>query len=175
MSNDRFIPFLKKDIVQMCAERLKQRDNSNEFATFCTLLINRIHYEYHQKLESLKDHYAPFDPDKVTRNLASVSPEDRASSQRAFVKYFAQLLNSASFKQITDTNLRRTLWGNAKSYRPWWLVNGTRCLWCLNTSTAQFNRGRAVHHVYFLLIGFYVSERMKMSVVYFEHWHLSRM
>ncbi|MDM7860399.1 TMEM143 family protein [Alteromonas sp. ASW11-36] len=109
MSSDRFIPFLKKDIVQMCAERLNQHGDNTEFATFCTLLINRIHYEYHQKLESLKDHYAPFDPDKVTRNLRSVTPEDKIASQKAFAKEFAELLDSANFEQITDADLQDAL------------------------------------------------------------------
>ncbi|WP_462159292.1 TMEM143 family protein [Pseudoalteromonas sp. GB56] len=109
MSGDRFIPFRKKDIISMCTEVLPVHVNKEEFASFCSLLVNRIHYEYHQQLESLKDNYAAFDPQRDTRTLLTASQAQQAQSKNQFAKEFAALLDSANFEKVTDQDLQHAL------------------------------------------------------------------
>ncbi len=109
MSGDRFIPFRKKDIIGMCADVLPADTNKEEFVSFCALLVNRIHYEYHQQLESLKDNYAAFDPQRDTRTMFNVSDAQQAQSKNRFAKEFAALLDAANFEKVTDQDLQHAL------------------------------------------------------------------
>ena len=89
MQSARFIPFRKQDIVDMCSEELKSSTQKTSFKQFCDLLASLIHYDYHATLESLKNNYAPFDPNSDTRSLAPVSADQKAQCQREFAKDFA--------------------------------------------------------------------------------------
>lgn len=109
MTAERFIPFRKNDIVQMCADALPADIEKADFNGLCALLINRIHYDYHQQLEALKDNYAPLDPDKTTRVLSDVSPSRKTDSQKRFAKGFAKLLDAANFEKVTDQDLQDAL------------------------------------------------------------------
>ena len=67
MAADRFIPYRKQDVVEMCLRELEFDDSGTSFRQFCELLSNSFHVEYHQTLESLKNDYAPFDPNADTK------------------------------------------------------------------------------------------------------------
>ena len=67
MPLERFIPFRKHDVSRLCENVIVQERTL--FRTFSTLLVNRIHYQYHEQLEGLKDSYNDFDPNKDTRDL----------------------------------------------------------------------------------------------------------
>ena len=75
MQSARFIPFRKQDIVDMCSEELKSSTQKTSFKQFCDLLASLIHYDYHATLESLKNNYAPFDPNSCLL-YTSPSPRD---------------------------------------------------------------------------------------------------
>lgn len=109
MSVDRFIPFRKQDITSMCAQEVKQDECSTSFIQFCDLLSSLIHFEYHGLLESLKNDYAPFDPNSDTRQLASFSPEHKNACKTAFAKNFAIVLDAANFEKITEQDLQEAL------------------------------------------------------------------
>ncbi|HBO00034.1 MAG TPA: DUF3754 domain-containing protein, partial [Alteromonas macleodii] len=55
MPLERFIPFRKHDVSRLCENVIVQERTL--FRTFSTLLVNRIHYQYHEQLEGLKDSY----------------------------------------------------------------------------------------------------------------------
>lgn len=117
MPAERFIPFRKQDVIRMCQQ--VHRDyletkpvNTNaeeEFFTFSKLLVSRIHYQYHEQLEQLKDSYALFEPNTDTRKLGTVTQEDRKRAQDTFSKRFAALLNAANFERVTDEDLEEAL------------------------------------------------------------------
>ncbi|MEI8705766.1 TMEM143 family protein [Pseudoalteromonas sp. B62] len=109
MQSARFIPFRKQDIVDMCSEELRSSTQKTSFKQFCDLLANLIHYDYHATLESLKNNYAPFDPNSDTRSLAPVSADQKAQCQRDFAKDFAKVLNAANFEVITNEDLQDAL------------------------------------------------------------------
>ncbi len=73
----RFIPFRKKDIVAMC---LKDgglaKTEEPKFLEFVALLQSIYHFEFHQKLEALKDAYAPLNPSRDTRVLFPSNESD---------------------------------------------------------------------------------------------------
>lgn len=109
MQNARFIPFRKQDIVDMCSAELKSISEQTSFKQFCDLLASLIHYDYHATLESLKNNYAPFDPNSDTRSLAPVSNDQKAQCQREFARDFAKVLNAANFEVITNQDLQDAL------------------------------------------------------------------
>lgn len=67
----RFIPFRKRDILQMCLASggLKGSDQL-KFRELCRLMQSVFHFEYHRRLEELKNSYAPLNPNRDTRKVA---------------------------------------------------------------------------------------------------------
>lgn len=109
MPADRFIPYRKNDIIQMCVEEITPEVSATSFKQFCDLLASLIHFDYHSLLESLKNNYAPFDPNADTLSLSPISAEQREQSQKAFAQDFATVLNAANFEKITEKDLQDAL------------------------------------------------------------------
>ena len=66
----RFIPFRKRDVVEMClASGGFTGTDQIKFREFSRLLQSVYHYEFHEKLENLKDSYAHLNPDRDTRKI----------------------------------------------------------------------------------------------------------
>ena len=67
---NRFIPFRKSDIIEMCVNdsRLSEHDQKL-FRQFCHILKSLIHFEFHDQVETLKDSYSPFNPDADDKTL----------------------------------------------------------------------------------------------------------
>lgn len=107
MPLERFIPFRKCDVISLCEGVLSY--DSSGFRTFSTLLVSRIHYQYHEQLEALKNSYRYFDPNKDTRELQPADERLRKQNQKAFSKGFASLLDAANFEKVTDEDLAAAL------------------------------------------------------------------
>jgi hypothetical protein len=107
---DRFIPFRKADIFAMCSEdsRLPGEDVA-PFQDFCRILGALFHFEFHRRLESLKNCYAPFNPDADTRTLAGCSAEEKARLQKKLVAEMTAVLDAANFEKITTEDLEQAL------------------------------------------------------------------
>ena len=61
VARNRFIPFRKSDIVDMClADSGLPATDHEAFREFCRILESIIHFEFHHLLGSLKDAYACF-------------------------------------------------------------------------------------------------------------------
>ena len=63
----RFIPFRKRDVVEMCLQDAKLIDQETDFRQLYYMLTSIFHFEFQQITESLKDNYAQLDPDADTR------------------------------------------------------------------------------------------------------------
>jgi len=109
MAVERFIPFRKQDIIQMCSQELADEKTTLSFTQFCQLLSSVIHFDYHEQLESLKNNYAPFDPNADTRPLNDYTLEQREQCQTDFANNFANILNAANFEKITEQDLQEAL------------------------------------------------------------------
>lgn len=109
MTAERFIPFRKQDIIEMCLLELSDDASELSYKQFCQLLSSVIHFDYHERLESLKNNYAPFDPNADTKQLNNFTLEHREQCQSTFAKEFASVLNAANFEKITDKDLQEAL------------------------------------------------------------------
>src|SRR5713226_8860343 len=75
---EHFIPLRKSDLIDLlCADAELPPDQREPFRQFCLLVSATYHFEYHRRLEELKDAYAPFDPDADTRPQRSLPAEER--------------------------------------------------------------------------------------------------
>jgi hypothetical protein len=71
---NRYIPFRKSDIVEMCSREAPLSESDvKEFRDLCQILEALFHFEFHKRLETLKNCYAPFNPDTDTRAVFSYS------------------------------------------------------------------------------------------------------
>ena len=105
MPEERFIPFRKQDIISMCTNEVQDEYIASSFQEFCQLLASLMHFEYHQVLESLKDDYAPFDPNRDTRQLLELSESEKQQCQERFAENFANVLDAANFEKVTEQDL----------------------------------------------------------------------
>lgn len=109
-SRNRFIPFRKADIIEMCINdsRLSKHDQ-NLFRQFCHILGSLIHFEFHHQVEMLKDCYSPFNPDADTRLNYDYSEKEKKTLQKQLVDSLTAILNAANFQKITKTDLEEAL------------------------------------------------------------------
>jgi len=99
----RFIPFRKKDIVEMCvASGGLNGVQQMKFREFCRLLQSVFHFEYHAKLEAIKDTYAPLNPDRDTRKVGVFVGQE----ERSFVDQLEELLDKANYERLADEELQ---------------------------------------------------------------------
>jgi hypothetical protein len=109
-NRNRFIPFRKTDIISMCCNDSRMNAGDvDAFREFCRILEALFHFEFHRTLETLKNCYAPFNPNADTRNLTAYLPEEKERLQKELVAEMTALLNSANFEQITAADLEQAL------------------------------------------------------------------
>jgi hypothetical protein len=110
LQKDRFIPLRKTDLIESCCNdgRLDEGDISS-FRRFCQLLVSSLHLEYHQLLETLKDNYAPFDPNSDTLQIDRFNEQQKHDKQQVFSDTFTQVLNAANYEQVTERDLKEAL------------------------------------------------------------------
>jgi hypothetical protein len=98
----RFIPFRKRDIVDMCiaGSELKGREQI-KFRDLCRLMQSVFHFEYHEKLEELKNGYAPLNPDRDTRKINIFAQGQDGD----FSENLNDLLDKANYEKLTDAEL----------------------------------------------------------------------
>jgi hypothetical protein len=107
---NRFIPFRKADVVEMCITDTRLSDLEQKlFRDFCRILQSLIHFEFQQQLETLKDCYAPFNPDADTRLIHTYSPQEKQRLQEKLVESMNAILNAANFEKVTETDLQEAL------------------------------------------------------------------
>ncbi|MHC5058081.1 MAG: TMEM143 family protein [Planctomycetota bacterium] len=102
-----FIPFRKVDVVRMCLEdgAAGARD-AKGFAEFAEVLAALFHYEYHERLETLKDSFAPFNPDAETRAAAHASASERDEAERRLLAMLREVLTQANFREMSREEIR---------------------------------------------------------------------
>ncbi len=101
---ERFIPFRKRDIVEMLLAHggLETDEAKGSFHQFCVLLQSILHFEFHKKLEMLKNAYFPFSPDQRCRQ--NHSPDELDAAAKELFETMRIVLNSANFEEISVTD-----------------------------------------------------------------------
>jgi hypothetical protein len=109
---EHFIPLRKSDLVDLlCNDKNTPRADREPFRQFCRLVAAVFHFEYHQRLEELKDAYAPFDPDADTKKLVKLTPEERQQRLDALFTEFVWLMERANFKRLSEADVKAALTG----------------------------------------------------------------
>ena len=101
----RFIPFRRRDIVEMCKRDLFSDGEGGDFRQLAQMLDQTFHFEFHRIAEALKDAYATIDPDSDTK--ASPVPVDE--SEKPFVELLDGLLEKANYERVTEAELNQAL------------------------------------------------------------------
>ena len=94
----------------MCIEdgRLKEEDQQ-KFREFCEILSAYYHFEFHEKLETLKDNFTPFNPDSATKPLHSPSAEQIKKMEEDLVGTLCGVLEKANYTKLSQDELEKAL------------------------------------------------------------------
>jgi hypothetical protein len=107
---EHFIPWRRAELVdRLCLQPGLTPADQDGFRRFCTLLNATLHFEYLSQLESLKDAYAPFDPDSDTLNLTKLSYAARQEHLDVLFERFTWLLERANFCRLTQEDFQQAL------------------------------------------------------------------
>lgn len=172
---ERFIPYRKAEIVDMlCADGRLSEDEQNSLRAFCKILESLYHFEFHDKVENLKDNYYPFNPDKDTKSTRQYSSADLAKCRSTLVEKFREVLNDANYEQLEEKDIEAAM-SEESLFNISLFVDFDDF-----ESYALFSRGDAVHQVEIKKFGFLkqtidvpVYERVAMLIefkdaAYFE-------
>ena len=105
---EAFIPYRRTDIVELCLEdgQLAAKD-AQKFRFFCEILSAYYHFKFHQKSESLKDNFAPFNPDADTKTRIEITPNQKNKMEAKLVADFKSLLEQANYFPLSEADLQR--------------------------------------------------------------------
>lgn len=103
---ERFIPFRKAEIIDMlCDDGSLNDDGQKQFRSFCKILESLYHFEFHEKVEFLKNNYYPFNPDKDTKTIRCYSKEELSKCEKNLAAKFEEILNDANYEKMSDEEL----------------------------------------------------------------------
>jgi hypothetical protein len=107
---EHFIPIRRSELLELlCADKNLKPEERDAFRQFVRLIVATLHYEDNQRLEELKDSYAPFDPDRDTKQLTPLSAAERQHRLNDLFCDFSSLMVRAGFKHMTKTDLEPLL------------------------------------------------------------------
>src|SRR5262249_18205027 len=119
---EHFLPIRKSDLIDLLCRDVSAQTASKmsdaeaeSFRRFCTILAAYFHYDYQQRLDDLKDAYAPFDPDRDTRILTELSDGQRQANQDALFAKFSEIMERGNFLHLT----REQIQAATKEVTPW--------------------------------------------------------
>ena len=103
---EHFIP-LRVDIIleKMLSENELPSNEHESFKTFRKLLGDRFHYEYHAILETLKNDFVPFDPDRETVCEPEYTTEELYHKRNEIYNGIKRLLEIGNFRRLSDEQL----------------------------------------------------------------------
>ena len=107
-----FIPFRKADVVEMCIRdgALKEAEQK-DFREFCRILEAYFHYEYHARLEKLKNCYAPLNPDVDTRGEQQPTGKELIHCEEGFIDMLTEVLTGANYVRMSRSEIEESLDG----------------------------------------------------------------
>ena len=107
---EKFIPFRKTELVDLlCAAGDLPDDGQSKFRAFARVLESLYHFEFHEKLEDLKHHYYPFNPDRDTQTRKTWDAAALTTHEEALVERLSDVLANANYEVVTDAELQHAL------------------------------------------------------------------
>ncbi len=109
-AREHFIPLRKSDLRSLLADQPDVSPAERaQFLELATLLEATFHYEYHARLEELKDAYAPFDPDADTRPYQPLTAAERDDRAAALFERFVELLQRCNFQRLSRADIEASM------------------------------------------------------------------
>ncbi|MBW3597079.1 MAG: DUF3754 domain-containing protein [Planctomycetes bacterium] len=103
---EHFIPIRRSELVELLAGQPELSPTErDQFLQLARLLEATFHYEYHLRLEEMKDAYAPFDPDADTRPGEELSEAERDEHAAELFERFVDLLQRCNFQRLTKADI----------------------------------------------------------------------
>jgi len=105
---DAFIPYRRADLVELCLSEGKlDRPQAQQFREFAEILAAYYHFEFHRDLESIKDSFAPFNPDSATKSIRELTDSEIRDREQRLVQSFERVLERANYQPISKESLER--------------------------------------------------------------------
>ncbi len=101
----RFIPFRKRDMVEMCLRHGGLEGREQAFRQLYRMLAGVFHVDFHDVVESLKDSYAAVDPDSDTKSPAGIATPQRDD----FITLLERLLQKGNYERISQQDLQTAM------------------------------------------------------------------
>ena len=105
---DHFIPIRKSDLVRLLTGHFAPEQQTT-FREFCRLLEATLHYRHHCQFELLKDAYALFNPDAVTKDFANNVAADRDALATELITRSKDLMQSANYRRLTTEEIHQAI------------------------------------------------------------------
>jgi hypothetical protein len=107
MDHEHYIPMRRSDLVELlCADPALDPVAAGQFRQLAGLVAATFHFEYHHLLEELKDEYAPFDPDSVTKPITPLTAEEKAKKLDRLFDRLTYLMERANFRRLGEDAIR---------------------------------------------------------------------
>lgn len=107
---EQYIPFRRADLVEMLAgDAALSSAERSQFLRFSEIYAATLHFEYKRLYESLKDLYAPFDPESTTLQVRNLSARERTATLDDLFDRVDELLRKANFIPLSEADLKRAL------------------------------------------------------------------
>lgn len=107
---EHFIPLRKADLIaRLAADSSLSAHEREQFLELCRRLEAAFHNEYHERLEELKDAYAPFDPDADTLAGRELTDGERDALTPPLFEKFVALLERANFRRLSRAELEEAV------------------------------------------------------------------
>ncbi|HMF16122.1 MAG TPA: hypothetical protein VKE98_02895, partial [Gemmataceae bacterium] len=98
---EHYIPLRQNDLVELLLRQPGMSDDDRQqFRQFCTLVSATYHFEYYQKLQELKNEYAPFDPDSATASPVPLTAGEKQQKLDGLFQRFGWLMERANFQHL---------------------------------------------------------------------------
>ncbi|MEM8501165.1 MAG: TMEM143 family protein [Pseudomonadota bacterium] len=110
VEQEHFIPFRASDLLDLClrSKDLAEKDK-RRFEKICVLMSRYFHLQFQQKLDTLKDCYAPFNPDSDTLPVTQATGSELKEKQVLLVETLTDVVQSANFKPVSQEDLNRAM------------------------------------------------------------------
>lgn len=109
-SREHFIPF-RGDVLldKMLHDTRLNVNDHRALRQFKLLLAARFHYEYHDVLESLKNDFVPFDPDRETLGEPEMTEEQLQTIRLRLYRSLKHVLHIGNYIELTPEQLAKCL------------------------------------------------------------------
>jgi len=106
---EAFIPFSRKDLVELCLEDggLNAAD-ATAFRRFAGVLTSWMHFAFHETGETIKNNYAPLNPDTAVRQRDHTA-EDLADKADEMIGLFRHVAERANYREIPRAQIESAL------------------------------------------------------------------